>query len=150
MSGDIPVRHLAAMVALPGHVDSRPGMCVAWLEAADRVCGKPAEYLCPRHVKVAERRYERAVARERESRRRADAYRRQQEPVWRDELAKVEAELDRIDPLRTDTHHDSAMVNMPLSKRLPSDSRIQRLSMLHERRASLRRSLRLDAVEGES
>lgn len=136
-------RALVAMVALPNHVDSEPGTCVAWMDSADRVCGKPAEHLCPRHLKVAERRYERELQRTRETQRRREAARASSVPKWTERLAAVEAELDRIDPLRRESTRDTAVVNTPLATRLPSDSRIERLARLHEERASLRRSLRL-------
>lgn len=137
------LRSLVAMVALPDHVDSEPGTCVAWMDAADRVCGKPAEHLCPRHLKVAERRYDRALERARETQQRRQAARASNVPKWAKRLAAIEAELDRIDPLRRESIRDTAVVNMPLATRLPSDSRIERLARLHEERASLRRALRL-------
>ena len=47
---------LAAMVAL--RLDRTPAQCAAWIESADRVCGKDAArpWLCKRHEGVAARR----------------------------------------------------------------------------------------------
>lgn len=146
-------RDLATFVALPGTLTDDDGTtCVAWLEKADRVCGKPADWLCLRHEQVALRRMEKAYAKAAHQKKVREAFRRQQEPIWRADLAKVEARLDRLDPFRRDTalinldpfRRDTAVINTPLSTRLPSEARIHELAQLHEKRASLRRSLGLD------
>lgn len=48
---------LARTVALRD--DFADGVCPAWMEAAERVCGRPPSvgYLCSRHHKVAEHRH---------------------------------------------------------------------------------------------
>lgn len=53
---------VASMVVL--RTDRPTGQCAAWMEAADRVCGKDATapWLCSRHVKVAENRWAKRLA----------------------------------------------------------------------------------------
>ena len=87
---DAKARALAAHVALRlDRID--PGICPAWLEAAERRCGKPATIglLCARHHAVAERRQV-AVAKAEAARLAKIAARI---PGWRARLAEVEAEL---------------------------------------------------------
>ena len=133
---------LAGLLALRAVEDYPAGTCVAWMDAADKVCGRAASpYLCGRHEKVAARRLEKLRAEHEQDQARAAQRRAEREPRLRDELQRIEARLDRIDPLRTDTRRDPAMVNLPLSTRLPSDARIAELARLHLRRDSLRRLL---------
>ena len=57
---------LASFVIL-GRVDDRPtDVCGAWIDSADRICGKPAAepWLFRRHVTVATKRADAYVARE--------------------------------------------------------------------------------------
>lgn len=53
---------VASMVVL--RMDRPTGVCAAWLEAAERICGKEASapWLCAFHVKVAERRWAKKLA----------------------------------------------------------------------------------------
>ena len=117
---------LAQTVAL--RLDDRAG-CPAWMEAADRRCGKPATVglLCARHHKVAEKRYEKQLASAaawRERRRDQAAVRL---PKAEAELAEVERRYAALDPSPAE---DGAVVNLSLSKRLPSESRIAQLARL--------------------
>lgn len=139
-------RTLAATVAL--RLDTRPhNRCAAWIESADRVCGKPSAahpWLCARHATVAKRRLAKAAA---EDEARADRYRAEQErmrPVREARLAAVEARLRQIDPiLRDGPGGDRAAQHAPLAQRLPSDARIEELARLHKLAAGLRRDLGL-------
>lgn len=121
------------------------GTCWAWMDGAERVCGRPegdALHLCQRHAKVAESRLHDDV--ERAERRRVRQAERAAvvEPGKRAELDRIERRLDALDPLRSGSL-DPAVVNLPLAKRLPSDARIAELARLHERRRQLRRELGL-------
>ncbi|WP_028472952.1 hypothetical protein [Nocardioides alkalitolerans] len=132
---------LASHVALRHPDDYPAGTCVAWMDAADRVCGKPATYLCARHEKAARARVEKAVERENARRAKAQAAAPARRVALAAELEEVEARLNRIDPLRRESTTDGAVVNTPLATRLPSDSRIAELAQLHERRERLARDL---------
>lgn len=98
---------LAQAYLAVGRVENYPpGTCVAWMDSADRVCGKPAEdYACPRHRKVALARLERDVEREKRQR---EAARERVAHVDLDELRAEHARLierrDRAAGLR---RHDT-------------------------------------------
>ena len=124
---------LASFVVL-GRVDDRPtDVCGAWIDSADRTCGKPAAvpWLCRRHVTVAIKRAEAYAAREAARRERADARRVERAPKLRARLATVEARIRQLDP---PTREDGAVVNVPLARRMPTDNQIAELAQLvHER-----------------
>lgn len=132
-------RALASMVAvrLDGH---DPDLCAAWIDSADRICGRPAvaPWLCKRHETVARRKLEKEVARDRARRERAAAEAERLRPKREARLAWIEARLHRLDP---PVDFDHGMVNLPLSKRLPSDARIHELSELYRERDDLYRAL---------
>jgi hypothetical protein len=117
-----------ALVATLALRDDYPdGSCWAWVDSSDRRCAKPGERLCARHLKVAEARLaKRAAANARfvARRREAGAVRL---PVAEAELAAVEAEYAALCPSSVE---DTAVVNLSLARRLPSDARIQRLARL--------------------
>lgn len=133
---------LALVVALrlDGHAPQR---CAAWMDAADRVCDREAvrPWLCRRHETVAKRRAVKLVAEEtaraEKARRRAE----EEAPALRERLAQIEAELDRIDPLRNGDRPDPAAVCAPLAQRLPSGARIAKLARLHRQADELRSRL---------
>ena len=124
---------LASFVIL-GHVDDRPtDVCGAWIDSADRTCGKPAAepWLCRRHVTVATKRADAYIAREAARRERADARRLERAPRLRARLATVEARIRQLDP---PSRGDGAVVNVPLARRMPTDNQIAELARLvHER-----------------
>ena len=124
---------LASFVVL-GRVDNRPtDVCGAWIDSADRVCGKPAAvpWLCRRHVTVAIKRAEAYAAREVARREHAEARRVERAPKLRARLAAVEARIRQLDP---PTRGDGAVVNVPLARRMPTDNQIAELARLvHER-----------------
>lgn len=139
---------LATHAALPGvDLDTYPrGCCVAWVESKGSTCGRSATIgrLCRRHHAVAERRLNAAVARVSDDRARAVAAAENARPGREAELARIEARLDVLDPFRSASGRgDTAEVNAPLSRRMPSDARISELARLHERRDALRSALRL-------
>lgn len=132
---------LAAMVAL--RLDRTPAQCAAWIESADRVCGKDAArpWLCKRHESVATRRLAKALA---DQEARAEKSLKAREERHRNDSARleeVEAQLDRLDPLRDGTGADRAAACAPLSQRLPSGARIAKLARLHNEADRLRARL---------
>lgn len=90
---------LALTVALD-RPDSWGTDCAAWIESADRKCGKPREhgYLCKRHHAVAVRR----LAKQAEKKAAADErHRVEQErlrPGREARLDRINAEIRRLDP----------------------------------------------------
>ena len=124
---------LASFVVLGRVVDRPTDVCAAWIDSADRTCGKPAAepWLCSRHVTVATKRAEAYIAREAARRERADARRVERAPKLRARLAAVEARIRQLDP---PTREDGAVVNVPLARRMPTDNQIAELAQLvHER-----------------
>ena len=94
-------RLLASMVAvrLDGH---DPAVCAAWIDSADRVCGRPsvAPWLCRRHETVARKRAEKSAAHDRERAAKHAARQEELRPGREARLAVVQAEIDRLDPPR--------------------------------------------------
>ena len=94
-------RALASMVAvrLDGH---DPAVCAAWIDSADRICGRPAvaPWLCKRHETVALKRAEKSAAHDREKQARYAARQEELRPAREARLALVQAEIDRLDPPR--------------------------------------------------
>lgn len=135
-------RGLALTVAL--RLDSPHEQCAAWIESADRVCGRDAirPWLCKRHETVAKRRLEKEVAQEKAQAEKARQRAEKQRPAREARLARIDARLDQIDPFRTDGKADTAATCAPLSQRLPSDTRIAELARLHRERDALVRTLR--------
>lgn len=91
-------------IALAGYVALRVDgwelwtACPAWVESADRKCGRElgaGELLCKRHRNVALKRQEKAIEKERERREKRAAERAEMLPKWREELATIEAEIHR-------------------------------------------------------
>lgn len=132
-------RALASMVAvrLDGH---DPAVCAAWIDSQDRICARPAvaPWLCKRHETVARRKLEKEATRDRELAAKHAARQEALRPAREARLAWIEARLHRLDP---PVDFDHGMVNLPLSKRLPSDARIHELAELHREAAALRRDL---------
>lgn len=124
---------LASFVVLGRVIDRPTDVCGAWIDSADRTCGKPAAvpWLCRRHVTVAIKRAEAYAAREVARRERAEARRVERAPKLRARLATVEARIRQLDP---PTRGDGAVVNVPLARRMPTDNQIAELARLvHER-----------------
>lgn len=141
----IPFDRAAALIVNEMLVRDRrdydPGRCAAWMGSKQHICGKPrgkCPYLCDLHYRVGKNRQ--AKRKEKEAARleklRADV--EAQRPKLEARLATIEKRLDKIDPLRnvSDRDHEDwhAQVNLPLSKRLPSGSRLSELAALHDER----------------
>lgn len=135
-----PTAYDLAETLVLGRLDLRdPHVCGAWIESADRTCGRPGrDWLCPRHVKVAQRVLDRRRAKDAIKADRARMAAESARPSRLAALARIEARLDAIDPMRRDARADGAIVNVPIAKRLPSDTRIAELARLHRERDRLR------------
>ena len=109
---------LASHVAL--RLDRDPDLCAAWMDAADRVCEKPAAvpWLCSRHQKVAEKRAGKANAptvRADESK--ADWY-ADQIAATEARIARRKAAIERWENRpRVDARDARAAINAPLKQR---------------------------------
>lgn len=110
--------------ALASHVvlrlDRDPDLCAAWMDAADRVCEKPATvpWLCPRHQKTAEKRAGKAAAPTvRADKSKADWY-ADQIAATEARIARREAAIKRWEARpRADASDALAAINAPLKQR---------------------------------
>src|SRR5690625_58411 len=103
---DVGEKALASYVAL--RIDDwRPEHgCPAWIESADRQCGRQpvdAAMLCKRHRNVALKREQKARIKQKEQADRTKAYRAENLPKWRAERELIEAQMERYgSPATTD------------------------------------------------
>ena len=90
---------LALTVALD-RPDSWGTDCPAWIESADRKCGKPRDhgYLCKRHHAVAVRRLAKQAEKKAAADERYAAIQERLRPKREARLAWLEAEIARLDP----------------------------------------------------
>ena len=127
---------LASLVAL--RLDGDPTICPAWIESADRRCGKPATIglLCARHHKVAIVRAEKQSAKDAAARERAAVRREAKRPAALARLEKVEALLSQ---LLGEPTTDTAVVNIPRSAKAWSrlDSQTAEVARLYREREEL-------------
>ena len=135
---------LASLVALP-NPDSWGDACPAWIESADRKCGKPRTegLLCKRHHTVALRRLAAMAEKERGQAARAAEKRERDLPKWRAELARVEARMRVLDPpmATTDRAAYGGILHSSIQReraRRWSDSRVQEMAQLVTRAERLR------------
>lgn len=141
-------RQLAAFVTLRDPDDYPAGTCVAWMDSANRVCGKHADgYLCRKHRTVAELRVEKERERLRAKKARGADHDAKHARAQRllDELGRVEARLTRLDPTwnQAPQRLDHGVLNTPLRRRIPTETRIAEMAALHARRNTIRRDLGL-------
>ena len=136
---------LALTVALP-RPERWGASCPAWIESADRKCGKPRTegYLCKRHHTVAVRRL--AVRREVDARQSEQAAERRARnlPLWREELARIEKRMAALDPplATTDRAAYGGVLHPSIVReraRRWSDSRVEEMARLVNRAEDLRR-----------
>lgn len=124
--------------------DYPAGTCWAWMDSAERVCGKPdgdkAAHLCNRHAVVAARKGEAVVARDQAARLRMRVLARAKLPRLRAELAALDALIARIDPsLPTDdlaAYGGNVHPSIARQVRV-TDSKIARMADLYRRRDPL-------------
>lgn len=150
-----PTESQLASMVLAGPMDnvldtweSRLG-CVAWVEKSDRRCGRTSPgYLCARHETVARRRWQKAYAKEIQRIDRSRARRAEQLPKWREELARVESQINRLDPPRPDDRAAyTGYVHPGITKKrraFMSDSRVQKMAALWDRHDELTRKIGAD------
>lgn len=121
--------------------------CPAWIDSADRQCGRPNTigYLCKRHHTVAVRRLDALEAKAEKRREEREAYRAENLPRWRELLDKVGAEIERSDPPRlADRAAYTGHVHKSLRRqqsRLLSDSNVKRMAELWRRHDELTRKI---------
>lgn len=118
--------------------------CVAWVESRESQCGKDRKhgYLCQRHYGIAYKRTETRAQKEADARDRKAALRAVNLPKWKAELAKVEAEMDRIDPPRGDLDRAAytGYVHPSIDKRRRmTDAKVQKMGALVSRHQELSR-----------
>lgn len=121
--------------------------CPAWIESADRACGRePAKgMLCRRHHTVASRRWNQERQRREDAARDAALKRSRMIPEWQAELARVEAEIERLDqPVVRDRAAVGGAVHPSIRKaqrRLMSDANVRRMAELWRRHEELTRKI---------
>lgn len=122
--------------------DHPAGTCWAWMDGPEKVCGRTEDpvtpHLCGRHAPVARRRAEKASAKVKADLQKAMDGWEARRPRAEVELQIVEFRINQLDP---PSNGDPASVNLPLSKRMPSDARIHELARLITRRDALRRQV---------
>lgn len=133
---------LMLAVALTDEIDP----CPAWMETAERRCGKARAigFLCQRHHAVAVRRLQARQAADAAQAEEAAERRARKLPAWRAELDRVEARMRVLDPPAdvTDRAAYTGAVHPSLRRRqarLLSDSRVEEMARLVVRAEQLRR-----------
>lgn len=139
---------LALEVALSNSDNWPTHTCVAWVDSADRTCGKPRTegLLCKRHDNIAEKRHAASIAKDRAQREKWAAEREAELPGWRSELAKVEARMRVLDPPDANTDPAAYAGNVHPSIRrkrvaFMSDRRVMEMGKLVRRAEELRRRI---------
>lgn len=150
-TGEVGRTPLQAAVILRLTTLDDPGVCAAWMESADRRCGRPgSNHLCPRHEKVAATRLAKqrekahqSQARIAEKARAEDVANAARLTELRREKAAVDSELLRRTSLPTDDPAAwGGIVNPRLARhraRQWSASNMRRVRHLRERGALLDR-----------
>lgn len=110
---------LALQVAI--RVDRPADTCAAWMDAADRICGKAAvaPWLCKRHKAVAEKRAAKQAGHtvQRADADKADWY-AEQIAATKERIARDEAAIRRFEQMpRPDSSDALAAINAPLKQR---------------------------------
>ena len=112
-------KQLAAYVVL--RLDRPSDVCAAWMDSADRVCGKAAisPWLCKRHKVVAEKRAAKQAGHtvQRADADKADWY-AEQIAATKERIARDEAAIRRFEQMpRPDSSDALAAINAPLKQR---------------------------------
>jgi len=138
--------NLALEVALSNSANWPTSTCVAWVDSADRTCGKTrsAGLLCKRHNTVAEKRAIKNAEKNAQDRERRAAWRAENLPKWRAELDRIEARMRVMDPppVSTDPAAYGGNVHPSIRKKragFMSDSRVMEMGKLVRRADELRR-----------
>jgi len=123
--------------------------CPAWIESADRTCGREPthDYLCKRHDTIARRRHADSLHRETQERERQRerirAHRAANLTKWRTRLERIESEITSFNAAGvTDRAAYTGLVHPSINrKRMAalSDSNVQRMAKLHSEAETLRK-----------
>ena len=122
--------------------------CVAWVESRGQKCGKERSegFLCPMHTKVAKRRLEKRQAKETAYLARKQMYHIANRKQWQEQLAKVDAEIERrTGVLTTDRAAYGGVGVLAIEKhnqRQLSDSNVERVGELLRQKKDLEQKLR--------
>ena len=137
---DVGEKALASYVAL--RIDDwRPEHgCPAWIESADRQCGRqPIEsaMLCARHRNVSLKREQKARIKQKEQADRTKAYRAENLPKWRAERELIEAQMEHYGSPATNDRAAFGGQAHPSIRRKQlqqfSDTNVRRMARLSER-----------------
>ena len=137
---DMGEKALAGYVAL--RIDDwRPEHgCPAWIESADRQCGRQpvdAAMLCKRHRNVALKREQKARIKQKEQADRTKAYRAENLPKWRAERELIEAQMEHYGSPATNDRAAFGGATHPSIRRKQlqqlSDTNVQRMADLSKR-----------------
>ena len=137
---DMGEKALAGYVAL--RIDDwRPEHgCPAWIESADRQCGRQpvdAAMLCKRHRNVALKREQKARIKQKEQADRTKAYRAENLPKWRAERELIEAQMERYGSPATSDRAAFGGASHPSIRRKQlqslSDTNVRRMADLSQR-----------------
>ena len=140
---------LATFVVLPRPANwNQDGQCEAWMEQAERQCGRErmaGSWLCKRHDTTARRRMAARIAKEARQREQARAEADARRPRLIAQLRQVEARIATLDP-EPPTRDLAALGSAPMQRYRSrySDARIHELAELHSRRVQLRSSIGAD------
>ena len=122
--------------------------CVAWVESRGQKCGKERSegFLCPMHTKVAKRRLEKRQAKETADLARKQMYHIANRKQWQEQLAKVDAEIERRTGVLTTDRAAYGGVGVPAIEkhnlRQFSDSNVERVGELMRQKKDLEQKLR--------
>ena len=137
---DVGEKALAGYVAL--RIDDwRPEHgCPAWIESADRQCGRQpvdAAMLCKRHRNVALKREQAARIKQKEQADRTASYRAENLPKWKAERELIEAQMERYGSPATSDRAAYGGQSHPSIRRKQlqslSDTNVQRMAQLSQR-----------------
>ena len=137
---DVGEKALAGYVAL--RIDDwRPEHgCPAWIESADRQCGRQpvdAAMLCKRHRNVALKREQKARIKQKEQADRTKAYRAENLPKWRAERELIETQMERYGSPATSDRAAFGGASHPSIRRKQlqslSDTNVRRMADLSQR-----------------
>lgn len=122
--------------------------CVAWVESRGEECGKSRSegFLCPMHTKVAKRRLDKRKAKEAALLERKKKYHEANREKWEQQLAKVDAEIERRTRVLTTDRAAYGGVRVPAIEkhklRQLSDSNVKRVGELLRQKEDLEQKLR--------
>lgn len=131
--------------------DGTAGTCWAWMEAAERVCGRPEDartpHLCARHAKVALARAQRDLERRAVQTMSPERRAMIEERLGRNAgaLADVVRKLDRLTGIPAGPL-DHGILNTPIRGRMITDAQLDKYRALTERRDDLESRIALDTA----